>query len=296
MSRTIRYPRNEASRRDKIVSREIIFKPGRDHKTRDDMLANNPHEALDNPVITLSGTAIAGGVLEAEVVAGGETLIITLENDKWVPTIGADNAITTAFLAAITGSASGAGSFDDEVALVHGNLVRTSDTILTLTLPASAGYSLAGDETITVPPTAASVVRGEVAAAVTFDVSIITIALTGTMVAGGVLESEMVTGGETLIITVTGDTLAATVGADNAITTAILAGITGDGDYATIAALTDFEDVARTNATTITITYPAGTGYDIAADEDVTVALPASAVVLGIAPASPAAVTITNEA
>jgi len=171
MGRRITFPRNEASRRDKILSREIIFKPGRDIKTRNDMLASNVYEAADNPTIALSGTAIAGGVLESEIVTGGETLIITLTNDTWKPTLGNNNAITTAFLAAITGDDAGANGFDAEVALVHGNLVRTSSTVMTLTLPATAGYVIAADETVTVAPPASALVRGEVPTAVTFDIT-----------------------------------------------------------------------------------------------------------------------------
>lgn len=297
MSRSIRYPRNEASRRDKELSREIMFRPGRDHLTRQDMLATDPHKANTVPSISLSGTAIADGILEAAVVTGSETVIITLVNDNWVETIGADNAITTAFLAAITGDGSGGNAFDDEVSLVHGNLTRTSDKVLTLVLPAAASYNVAADETVTVAVPASAVVRGIApGASASFDISIITIALSGTMVAGGVTEAEMVTGGETLIITLTGDTWATTIGADNALTTALLAGITGDDDYAVIAALTDFEDVARTSSTIVTITYPAGGAYSIGADEDISVAVPASAVVLGVAPATPAVVVITEGA
>ena len=32
----------------------------------------------------LTGTAISGGVLESEIVTGGETIIITLTGDTWV--------------------------------------------------------------------------------------------------------------------------------------------------------------------------------------------------------------------
>ena len=48
----------------------------------------------------------------------------------------------------VNGSGSGAGSWDDESI---GNLVwtRTSNVILTLTPGAMAGYSIAGDETVT---------------------------------------------------------------------------------------------------------------------------------------------------
>jgi len=161
MARRITYPRNEAARRDHIASREIMFKPGRDHETRNDMLRSNPYDASDDATIALTGTAVSGGVLESEIVTGGETVIITISGDTWVPTIGANNAITTAFLAAITGNLADAAGFNAEVALVHGNLVRTSATVLTLTLPATAGYSITtGNEIVTVDPPASSSVDG----------------------------------------------------------------------------------------------------------------------------------------
>ncbi len=49
---------------------------------------------------TLSDTVIPSAA-EAEVVPGAETLIITLTNDTWDVTVGADNAITTALIAGI---------------------------------------------------------------------------------------------------------------------------------------------------------------------------------------------------
>ena len=296
MSRRIVYPRNEASRRDRILQHEIIHGVPRNHKSRNDALASDPHVGNTEPSIALTGTAIADGVLEAAIVTGSETVIITLTGDIWAPDLGSDNPNTTAFLAAITGDDSGSNGFDDEVALVHGNLARTSDTVMTLTLPASASYNVVSDETVTVAPPQISVVRGIVPAVATFDISTVAVVLSGTMVAGGVTEAEMVTGGETLILTLTGGPgiWDATVGADNAVTTALLAGITGDDDYATIAALTDFEDVARTSDAVVTITYPAGAGYSIAADEDVSVAVPATAISTGVAPATPAVVVITE--
>lgn len=81
---------------------------------------------------------------------GEKTLIFTAANTTWVVTIGADNAITTAFLAIFDGNGSGAGSWDDEMSLAHGNLTRNSDTVLTLTLPATAGYDNSTQETVSI--------------------------------------------------------------------------------------------------------------------------------------------------
>lgn len=296
MARRMTYPRNEASRRDRIVQHQIIHGIPRTHAGRNDAIAANPY---GNPslAIALSGTGIDSGLLEAEVVTGGETLILILSGDTWQETIGDDNALTTALLAAITGDDGGGNGWDDEVALVHGNVVRTSSTIVTITLPSAGSYSVAADETVTVAVPAGSVTKGIAPASKTFDVSIITVALSGTMVAGGVLESEIVTGSETLIITLTGDTWVATIGADNAITDALIAGITGDdagGNGFDDEVAIVFGVVTRTSDTVVTIVLPVAGSYSVAADEDVTVALPASALTLGVVPATPAVVVITE--
>ena len=101
------------------------------------------------PTVTVTGTAVAGGVAEAAIVTGGETLIFTLSDGIWDATVLAQlEALTQSNV--LNGSASGAGSFDTEVSIdFAADCVRTSDTVLTLTLPATAGYSITGDETVT---------------------------------------------------------------------------------------------------------------------------------------------------
>ena len=289
MPRRALYPRNEQSRRDRWAYHEqVIAALPRQKLSRTDAMLAAPHGATNNPIV-LTGTAITGGMTEEMMVNGGETVIITLSGDTWALTLGDNNATTTAFLAAITGDDAGSNGFDAEVALVHGNLVRTSNTIMTLTIPAGASYAVATDETITVAPPASSVDDGIAPATSTFDVTAnVIIALTGTAVAGGVLESEIVTGSETVIITVTGDTWVATLGADNAITTAFLAAITGDladvaGWNAEVALV--HGNLVRTNSTTMTLTTPATAGYSITTgNETVTVAPQALSLVGGIAP------------
>lgn len=161
MSRSMRYPRTEASRRDRIAQHEIIHGAPRMHQARNDAIAGNPH-GFAGLTATLTGTAIAGGVLESEIVTGGETIIITLTGgDIWHPLIGADNAITDALIAGITGDDEGGTGFNDEVTIVHGGVARTSDTVVTITLPASSGYDIAGDETVTVVVPAVALTKGQ---------------------------------------------------------------------------------------------------------------------------------------
>ena len=107
-------------------------------------------------------------------------------------------------------------------------------------------------------------------------------ALTGTL-ADGAIEDAIVSGGETLIITLTSDTWDATIGADNAKTTALIAGIDSaqaedKGWDAVVKANLDYNDVARTSDSVVTITLGAEATYQLTANETITVTIPATAV------------------
>lgn len=122
----------------------------------------------------LTGTMTAG-VTEADIVAGGKTTIITLTGDTWI--------------------AAGAGSFDlqrDEIIAGHdsaqsegtgwdadpkvnqslGGVVRTSDTVVTVTWDAFPSYNITANETITVTVPATATVGGNAPVATpTFTIS-----------------------------------------------------------------------------------------------------------------------------
>ncbi len=108
----------------------------------------------------LAGTAVSTGTLstEAGVVAGGQTIILTLTDDTWVATVGADNAITTALIAGLDAAQVEAGGWDAIVRplITFADVVRTSATVVTITLPAAALYAVTADElvTATIPATA----------------------------------------------------------------------------------------------------------------------------------------------
>jgi hypothetical protein len=109
--------------------------------------------------------------------------------------------------------------------------------------------------------------------------------LSGTVVPT-VTETETETGGETLIITLTADTWDATIGADNAKTTALINGIDSAQSEATgwdavVKAGLTFNEVTRTSDTVVTITLGAEPGYEITAGETITVTVPATAVASG---------------
>lgn len=123
----------------------------------------------------VTGTATAS-ITEADVVAGGKTIIITLTGDTWI--------------------AAGAGSFDLQRSNILQGLdsaqaealgwnlnvrdtevvtavVRTSDTIVTITLTAHAIYNITAQETITATvPAAVLTLAGSVVASPTFTVAV----------------------------------------------------------------------------------------------------------------------------
>jgi len=99
-----------------------------------------------------SGTAVAsvsgGPFTEAEIVAGGQTIVITLTNETWIADITAQRqAIIDGLDSAQTETLGWNNEVRDKE--VVGAVVRTSDTVVTITLTA-ATYDITSDETITV--------------------------------------------------------------------------------------------------------------------------------------------------
>jgi len=107
----------------------------------------------------ITGT-ITPSATEAQVVAGGETIIITLTLDTWVAAGGTFDAQRQNIINGLDAAASPAGGWNIEVRdkEVVGAVVRTSDTVVTITLTAQAGYDISASETITVTVPATALV------------------------------------------------------------------------------------------------------------------------------------------
>ena len=130
------------------------------------------HWAGATPTAVLSGSVVPSAT-EAETVAGGETLVITLSDDTWDATVGADNSITTDLINGIDSAQAEANGWD---AVVKANLdfndvTRTSNTVVTINLGAEPTYNISADETITVTVPATAVASGgPITATPTFDI------------------------------------------------------------------------------------------------------------------------------
>lgn len=119
---------------------------------------------LQNSGISASA-ALTGTFLttptEAEVVTGGQTIIITLTNATFVAGGAAFNGQRQVIIDGLTADTSQTNGWNAEVkaALAVTDVARTSSTIVTITLPAVGAYSIASNEvvTVTVPAAATSV-------------------------------------------------------------------------------------------------------------------------------------------
>ncbi len=234
----------------------------------------------------VTGT-ITASPTEAGIIAGGYTIILTLTNDIWDATVGADNALTTGLIAGIDSAQSEGAGWDAVVkaGLTFANVTRTSDTVVTITLPAFTGYAITATETVTVTVPADNVQYSDAALVASPTISVAnaaeSCALTGT-ITGSVGEGAVVAGSYTLIVTVTGDQWVTTLGADNAITTAFLAGITSAQSEATgwnavVRDNLDYTMLTRDSATQCTLVLPAAPTYATTATETITVTVPATA-------------------
>ena len=119
----------------------------------------------DQATAALTGTVVTGSPTEADIVDGGQTLIVTLTNDTWVAAGATFNAERQNIIDGLDDAALAAG-------LAVGDVVRTSDTVVTITFSAIPTYDITSDSVVehTVPASAlvssaSAVVASELAAA-----------------------------------------------------------------------------------------------------------------------------------
>jgi type IV pilus biogenesis protein CpaD/CtpE len=164
-------------------------------------------------------------------------------------------------------------------------VTRDSDTQVTITLPAVAGYNIASDQTITlnIPSGSISGVSSTVTASPVFTIkAAAAVALSGTALSA--TEAEIAAGGKTIVLTLTNGTFATKIASDPLKRDALFDGLTAGSDTAewaeVIAALkaAGTSAVARNSDTQVTITLPAVAGYDISGDQTITLSIPSGSI------------------
>lgn len=245
-----------------------------------------------DPLAAITGTFLTTPT-EQEALTGTQTIIITLTNGEWVAT--ADfNAERQGIIDGLDSAQSESTGWNTLIrdALAVTAVVRTSDTVVTVTMANAPLYHITADETITftIPPTSILDRGGNAVGDVTIvpadAAPAVTCAVTGTAIAGGMLESEIVTGGETIILTLTGGVwVAAGAAAFDTLRQAIIDGMTAAESEAAgwNVEVRDKEvvtAVVRTSNTIVTITLTAAGSYSTTADENITITVPLLAVEL----------------
>lgn len=124
-------------------------------------------------VAAVTGTA-AAGIAQGDILAGGKTIIITLTGDTWVAAGAAFDAQRQAIIDGLTSAGAEAAGWNAQVRdmLAVSSVVRTSDTVVTITLSAQAGYQITASETVTVTvPAAALTAAAALVASPTLSIS-----------------------------------------------------------------------------------------------------------------------------
>jgi hypothetical protein len=138
------------------------------------LLALLPNLGMGGTATADAATAAITGTItdavESDIVAGGNTIVITLENDTWVSSFA---AVRQAILDGLDSDGSEEFGWNAEVRDKEdvSAVVRTSDTVVTITLSAAADYAIDDDETITVTVPSTAVDGGaEITATPTFTI------------------------------------------------------------------------------------------------------------------------------
>ncbi|MDQ7093927.1 hypothetical protein REC12_10030 [Desulfosporosinus sp. PR] len=160
-----------------------------------------------NQSAALSGTATTA--TESDIVIGAKQLVITLAKDAWVPDVVSNSSKLTALINGIentdtTNSANTTAWNAVQGALNSSNVVRTSDTVLTINLPPVPAYALTSDQTIrvTIPATCTSTLpQSQTIDAGTFTIKAVTASLSGTAVTTPLDSKSVIAGGKTIVIT-----------------------------------------------------------------------------------------------
>ena len=120
----------------------------------------------------LTGTVTTA--TETDIVTGGKTIILTLTGDTWVTAGATFDAQRQNIINGIDSAQAEAAGWDAVVKATQGvaGVVRTSGTVVTITLDAQASYSITANETITATIPATALTGGvQIVASPTFTVT-----------------------------------------------------------------------------------------------------------------------------
>ena len=240
---------------------------------------------------TLSGT-ITQSTTESNIVSGGRTIIITLADDTWAADVASDPNKRNALLDGLSAPTGTDGdkwntNVRNEIKNKAGTdpsvVVRTSDKVVTITLPPVSGFDITDDITVslTIPAIVLTTANKDITASPAFTIYAIKATLSGTFVTAPPDVAAIVAGGKTIIITLTNATWASDVATNQAKRQALIDGFVAnnnDSEWARVkdALKNDPRSVTRTSNTVVTIKLPPVPGYNITSGQTITLTIPAA--------------------
>ncbi len=252
---------------------------------------------IPNTSASLSGTLISAPVSEANIAAGGKTLVITLNDGKWVSDIAANATVRNSLYdnlklngttdstmwANVIAALKGAGQAS---APGQPGITRTDDTTVTIVFPQVPSYEISKSQTITLTiPAKCNVSNKDIPSDKTITIENLA---TATVTSASYKETDINAGNKTIVITLDGATWVSDVGSNAAIKEALVRGLTADSDpgnqwASVVQKLVDGGgSVTRgtgTKTNVVTIKLPAVETYDIAANQTISVTVPTSAAI-----------------
>ena len=240
---------------------------------------------LPNTSVALSGTLISGPVSEDNIRSGGKTLVITLNDGKWVDNVATNSTLRNALFAGLNSSDTSNRKVLVDALTNAGQacITRSADgTVVTITLPAVPGYDISKDQTLTLTIPGNCLIGNK---AITADQNISVRKTYSATLTGAFTEDDISTGSTKATIKITlndGATwvtdIATNATVKNALLNSLKADVDTDGQWAQLIAN---GKVARTSATVVTITLPK-TAYDISAEQTISVANIATGAAIGV--------------
>ncbi|QNU66647.1 S-layer homology domain-containing protein [Ruminiclostridium herbifermentans] len=261
---------------------------------------NNIKIAAD-VIAQISGTAVPS-LGEGDIVAGNKEIIIMLTNGKFALDVASDADKRNAIFDGLTTSSSDPTMWNKVITALkaagEAAIIRNSSSKITIKLPAVAGYDITMNEIISIVVPYKTAGGDEILVDAIKDAAVaskITIAsnstavLSGTLITTPVSEVDILTGGKTLTIILSDGQWVTDIKTNESKRNALFSGLAASTDTTSwakvVAALKAAGQTAieRTDNYTVTITLPAVAGYNIAANQYVTMTIPAACMIGGIA-------------
>ena len=261
----------------------------------------NTVKIASDVIAQISGTAIPS-LGEGDIVAGNKEIVITLTNGKFALDVASDEDKRNAIFDGLVTSNSDVTMWGKVITALKAAgetaITRNSSSKITIKLPAVSDYDISMNEIISVIVPHKTSGGGEILVDAIKDAAVaakITVAsnstavLSGTMISTPVSETDILTGGKTLTITLSDGQWVTDIKTNETKRNALFSGLAASTDATAWAKVVSVLKTAgqtaieRTNNYTVTITLPSVAGYNIAANQYVTMTIPATCMIGGIA-------------